>query len=113
MARLRESGLCETCDLIRTAGEPLFGEATPVAETEKDVIPRKRRAYWRRAPGEALRRPGRPPKQPSYDESLLGLERLRSQYSEEHAGLGRQMKALEIKLEALDEVEKEIRSALK
>lgn len=69
----------------------------------------------RRKPVEAgapQRRPGLPPAD-SRNPALLTIEQLRSQYSNEHAALARQIaeetKALEIKLEILDDVERAMR----
>lgn len=80
--------------------------------------PRQKRAYRRRAPDEAPKRgPGRPPKSGSYDESLGELRARwtgeREKLQEQTNAIAERIRAIDLKLEVLDDVEKEIRGATK
>jgi hypothetical protein len=131
------AGICETCDLVRVAGTQEANETRPRffmpmahhVEPQRRLLPvavepetgpsgngatgpaapeqpRTRRKYVRRKP---LAEDGRRRKKSAPVGAEMTIEQLRSRYSDEHAELARQMKALEVKLEVLDEVEAAIK----
>jgi hypothetical protein len=82
--------------------------------------PRQKRKYVRRKPLEVhdrARGPGRPPKAGSYDESLGELRARwtgeREKLQEQTNAIAERIRAIDLKLEVLDDVEKEIRAATK